>query len=59
VLAVALLAAQAQERQDGPFLWIALGLLLGAVVGFLYAAVRHLLRRRGPGRSHTDAEPHK
>ena len=56
MLAVTLLAAQAQERQDGPFLWIAVGLLLGAVFGFLYAAVRHLLRRRGPGDSRADAE---
>jgi uncharacterized protein involved in exopolysaccharide biosynthesis len=39
------LAATAAER-SGPLTWITLGLLLGLVIGFLYAAVRHAVRNR-------------
>jgi uncharacterized protein involved in exopolysaccharide biosynthesis len=41
-----LLLPAAAPRSDGPFLWVVIGIVLGLVAGFLYAAVRRAVERR-------------
>jgi uncharacterized protein involved in exopolysaccharide biosynthesis len=48
---VQVLALVATQQQDGPLLWIAVGAVLGLLLGFAYAAVRRAFGRgRGRGR---------